>query len=62
MNLTAEGSPARVLFVGNTMIDTLVRCAHGHPPWSTAASASSGGFLLVTLHRPALVDGPCSCR
>lgn len=59
-NLEAEGiGPERVRFVGNTMIDSLVAledrfrvrraCTeHGLEP---------GSYLLVTLHRPALVDG-----
>jgi UDP-N-acetylglucosamine 2-epimerase (non-hydrolysing) len=60
-NLRAEGiADERIHFVGNTMIDSLVamqdrfRSIHlasqlGLPP---------GGYVLVTLHRPALVDGP----
>ncbi len=60
-NLRAEGvADERMHFVGNTMIDTLVALedrfrsleaakAHGLEP---------GSYLLVTLHRPALVDGP----
>jgi UDP-N-acetylglucosamine 2-epimerase (non-hydrolysing) len=60
-NLAAEGIPGeRVRFVGNTMIDTLLasldaaraveaRRTHG---------LEEGGYLLVTLHRPALVDRP----
>jgi UDP-N-acetylglucosamine 2-epimerase (non-hydrolysing) len=60
-NLLAEGCAAtRIHDVGNTMIDTLVAMrerideraapeAHGLP---------RGEYLVVTLHRPALVDGP----
>ncbi|MEK6252270.1 MAG: UDP-N-acetylglucosamine 2-epimerase (non-hydrolyzing) [Actinomycetota bacterium] len=60
-NLRAEGvAEDRMHFVGNTMIDTLVALedrfrsleaakAHGLEP---------GSYLLVTLHRPNLVDGP----
>src|SRR3954464_13499533 len=60
-NLRAEGiADERMHFVGNTMIDTLVAMeerfraldaprAHGLTP---------GDYLLVTLHRPSLVDGP----
>jgi UDP-N-acetylglucosamine 2-epimerase (non-hydrolysing) len=60
-NLVAEGAEAgRIHLVGNTMIDSLVALegrfrelgacrAHGLEP---------GTYLLVTLHRPALVDGP----
>jgi UDP-N-acetylglucosamine 2-epimerase (non-hydrolysing) len=60
-NLVREGvDPARVLLVGNTMIDTLVRM-RGEIERS-AVHARLGippeGYLLVTLHRPALVDGP----
>ncbi len=59
-NLEREGIGAeRVRFVGNTMIDSLVALQdrfmerraceqHGVEP---------GSYLLVTLHRPALVDG-----
>jgi UDP-N-acetylglucosamine 2-epimerase (non-hydrolysing) len=60
-HLLAEGArEERIHFVGNTMIDTLVRMrdriealdvarAHGLTP---------GDYAVVTLHRPALVDGP----
>jgi UDP-N-acetylglucosamine 2-epimerase (non-hydrolysing) len=60
-NLLAEGCPAEGIHdVGNTMIDSLVAMRerideagapekHGLP---------QGGYLVVTLHRPALVDGP----
>jgi UDP-N-acetylglucosamine 2-epimerase (non-hydrolysing) len=59
-NLRAEGvGDGRVHFVGNTMIDTLV-ALEGR--FRAAGSASKlgverGGYVLVTLHRPALVDG-----
>jgi UDP-N-acetylglucosamine 2-epimerase (non-hydrolysing) len=60
-NLRAEGIPAeRMSFVGNTMIDTLVALT-GRFRARRAAEAlgfEPGSFLLVTLHRPALVDGP----
>src|SRR3954449_9230050 len=61
VNLAREGvTEDKVHFVGNTMIDTLVAmrerieatgavAAHGLEP---------GSYLVVTLHRPALVDGP----
>ena len=60
-NLVREGvAPERIHAVGNTMIDTLVAmrpqvealdvpAAHGLP---------RGEYLVVTLHRPALTDGP----
>jgi UDP-N-acetylglucosamine 2-epimerase (non-hydrolysing) len=60
-NLRAEGiAEERMHFVGNTMIDTLVALEER---FRAAAAASRlglepGGYLLVTLHRPALVDGP----
>jgi UDP-N-acetylglucosamine 2-epimerase (non-hydrolysing) len=60
-NLRAEGVPdERMHFVGNTMIDTLValedrfRSANA----ANALGVEPGTFVLVTLHRPALVDGP----
>ncbi|MBW8059249.1 MAG: UDP-N-acetylglucosamine 2-epimerase (non-hydrolyzing) [Solirubrobacterales bacterium] len=60
-NLRAEGIPnERMHFVGNTMIDTLValedrfRAAKG----AERLGVEPGEFALVTLHRPALVDGP----
>ena len=59
-NLAAEGSPPeRAHFVGNTMIDTLAALenrvrARGA---ASALGLKKGEYLLVTLHRPALVDG-----
>lgn len=58
-NLVAEGIPEdRVAFVGNTMIDTLL--ANVAEARELAAWRDFGlqnrGYLLVTLHRPALVD------
>jgi UDP-N-acetylglucosamine 2-epimerase (non-hydrolysing) len=59
-NLRAEGiAEERMHFVGNTMIDTLValedrfRAAES----ATKLGVEPGGYALVTLHRPALVDG-----
>jgi UDP-N-acetylglucosamine 2-epimerase (non-hydrolysing) len=60
-NLRAEGIPAeRIHLVGNTMIDTLVALeARFRAAGATAKlGVRAGGFVLVTLHRPALVDGP----
>jgi UDP-N-acetylglucosamine 2-epimerase (non-hydrolysing) len=60
-NLRAEGiGEQRLHMVGNTMIDTLVSL---EPRFRAAGAAERlgvepGGYLLVTLHRPALVDGP----
>ena len=60
-NLRSEGvAEDRCRFVGNTMIDTLVAL---EPRFRAREAArglglAPGGYLLVTLHRPALVDGP----
>jgi UDP-N-acetylglucosamine 2-epimerase (non-hydrolysing) len=59
-NLRAEGIPEeRMHFVGNTMIDSLVAMELRFRAMETAKrlGAEPGDFLLVTLHRPALVDG-----
>jgi UDP-N-acetylglucosamine 2-epimerase (non-hydrolysing) len=60
-NLLREGAPEETIFdVGNTMIDTLVAMlprideAQAHRELGVAP----GEYLLVTLHRPALTDGP----
>ncbi len=60
-NLRAEGvEESRMKFVGNTMIDTLVALADRIRERRAAAALGiePGSYLLVTLHRPALVDGP----
>jgi UDP-N-acetylglucosamine 2-epimerase (non-hydrolysing) len=60
-NLRAEGvEESRLRFVGNTMIDTLVALMDRirERRAATALGLEPGGYLLVTLHRPALVDGP----
>ena len=60
-NLLAEGCPAESIHdVGNTMIDSLVALreridAAGAPE---ARGLVRGEYLVVTLHRPSLVDGP----
>jgi UDP-N-acetylglucosamine 2-epimerase (non-hydrolysing) len=59
-NLRAEGiAEDRMHFVGNTMIDTLVALEKRFRAAEAAAKLGldAGGYLLVTLHRPALVDG-----
>ncbi len=60
-NLKREGvDAARIHFVGNVMIDTLLK----HREKAAAADVMSrfgmkkGGFALVTLHRPSNVDDP----
>jgi UDP-N-acetylglucosamine 2-epimerase (non-hydrolysing) len=60
-NLRADGvEDSRIKFVGNTMIDTLVALEDRirERRTSTALGLEAGAYLLVTLHRPALVDGP----
>jgi UDP-N-acetylglucosamine 2-epimerase (non-hydrolysing) len=60
-NLEAEGIPGeRMHMVGNTMIDTLVALEGRFRAAGTAArlGLQPSSFALVTLHRPALVDGP----
>lgn len=60
-NLCGEGVPTdRVHFVGNTMIDSLVAVEARFRELKIAERMRLpiGGYLLVTLHRPALVDGP----
>jgi UDP-N-acetylglucosamine 2-epimerase (non-hydrolysing) len=60
-NLRAEGiADDRMHLVGNTMIDTLVALEDRFRAAGTAArlGVAPGEFALVTLHRPALVDGP----
>jgi UDP-N-acetylglucosamine 2-epimerase (non-hydrolysing) len=60
-HLLREGRPpAAIHDVGNTMIDTLV-AMRGRIESVGAAAAlglTPGEYLVVTLHRPALVDGP----
>ena len=58
-NLRAEGvTDERMHFVGNTMIDTLVALRDRFRERDAAAvlGVEPGSYLLVTLHRPALVD------
>jgi UDP-N-acetylglucosamine 2-epimerase (non-hydrolysing) len=60
-NLRSEGiSEERIHFVGNTMIDSLIAV---EPHIRDVAIAErlgmrTGEYVLVTLHRPVLVDGP----
>lgn len=61
VNLAAEGiGPDRIHFVGNTMIDSLVAMEERFRELGAAErlGLAPGEYLLVTLHRPALVDGP----
>jgi UDP-N-acetylglucosamine 2-epimerase (non-hydrolysing) len=60
-HLLREGrDESAIHYVGNTMIDTLVAM---RPRLDSAAArdavgVTGGDYLVVTLHRPALVDGP----
>jgi UDP-N-acetylglucosamine 2-epimerase (non-hydrolysing) len=59
--LRQEGIPAeRIAFVGNVMIDTLIRMRPAARGLGTAKrwGLPEGGYVLVTLHRPANVDDP----
>jgi UDP-N-acetylglucosamine 2-epimerase (non-hydrolysing) len=60
-HLTHEGIQSdRIHYVGNTMIDTLVALRERIDAADAAAGLglAQGDYVLVTLHRPALVDGP----
>ncbi len=60
-NLLAEGRPAAAIHdVGNTMIDTLTAMWPRIEELGAARARrlERGSYVLVTLHRPALVDGP----
>jgi UDP-N-acetylglucosamine 2-epimerase (non-hydrolysing) len=64
-NLLREGvAPERIHMVGNTMIDTLVRFRPAIEASDVHArlGLEARRYLLVTLHRPALVDGPLLAR
>jgi UDP-N-acetylglucosamine 2-epimerase (non-hydrolysing) len=59
-NLVAEGiGKERIRFVGNTMIDSLVAVEPRFREVEAArrSGLAPGDYVLVTLHRPALVDG-----
>jgi UDP-N-acetylglucosamine 2-epimerase (non-hydrolysing) len=60
-HLVREGRPESAIHdVGNTMIDTLVAMRERLDAAAVHAAHSlrDGDYLVVTLHRPALVDGP----
>jgi UDP-N-acetylglucosamine 2-epimerase (non-hydrolysing) len=60
-NLAGEGIRGDgVHLVGNTMIDSLFRILEGtdRGPVLAAQGVESRSFILVTLHRPSLVDDP----
>lgn len=58
-NLRKNGvSNDRIFFVGNTMIDTLLknRNRFSKPPFWDSVGLSKGNYFVMTLHRPANVD------
>lgn len=59
-NLLAEGRPASTIhYVGNTMIDALIAVRERIEAVDPRdRGLHPGEYLVVTLHRPALVDGP----
>jgi UDP-N-acetylglucosamine 2-epimerase (non-hydrolysing) len=60
-HLLAEGrDEAKIHYVGNTMIDSLVAMRERIDALDAPArhGLAEGDYLIVTLHRPALVDGP----
>ncbi len=62
-NLAREGfSPGGVHFVGNVMIDTLIRllpkARQAFPGLGLRLGLEAGEYALVTLHRPSNVDHP----
>jgi UDP-N-acetylglucosamine 2-epimerase (non-hydrolysing) len=62
-NLRAEGvSPERVFFVGNVMIDTLIKHRElaRNLDLMQRWGLQPGGFATLTLHRPANVDDPAT--
>ncbi|MBI4349027.1 MAG: UDP-N-acetylglucosamine 2-epimerase (non-hydrolyzing) [Elusimicrobia bacterium] len=64
-NLRREGiAPERIRFVGNLMIDTLVRLLPlaQRRPVLTDLGPAKGDYALVTMHRPANVDDPGALR
>lgn len=64
-NLRRSGVPEdRIHFVGNTMIDTLLRNRPRFQPpvfWDTLR-LQPGSYFVLTLHRPANVDDPAQLR
>ena len=57
--LKKSGVPEdRIFWVGNTMIDTLIKCRPNFkkPGIWDEASLQAGNYLVITLHRPANVD------
>jgi UDP-N-acetylglucosamine 2-epimerase (non-hydrolysing) len=64
-NLRAEGVPdERIFFVGNVMIDTLLRCRQraGQSDVLDRLGVEPQSYALATLHRPSNVDDPGRLR
>lgn len=64
-NLLQSGvSSDRIHFVGNTMIDTLLKQKKNFkkPPFWDACHLDQFSFFVVTLHRPANVDGEAQLK
>ena len=66
-NLAREGvAPEKVHLVGNVMIDTLDRlrpqAERAWPALAEAHGLDTGGYVLVTLHRPSTVDDEPTLR
>ena len=64
-NLVAEGvAPEKIVFVGNTMIDSLEAHRADFKAASPLARLGLGpkGYVLVTLHRPSNVDDSASLK
>ena len=62
-NLRREGhADDQIVFAGNVMIDSLVRFRGKAAALDTAASfgLEAGGYVLMTMHRPANVDDPAA--
>ena len=58
-NLFREGVPAgRVHFVGNTMIDTLLKNLDRALETPLVPGIEKGNYAVLTLHRPSNVDSP----
>jgi UDP-N-acetylglucosamine 2-epimerase (non-hydrolysing) len=57
-------SKEKIFFVGNTMIDTLLknRPRFSPPPIWTDAKLEKGGYIVMTLHRPSNVDDEKNLR
>src|ERR1700676_5234776 len=59
INLASEGIPReRTFFVGNTMIDTLLRHIDAGRALPLPPPFQTGEYSVLTLHRPANVDSP----